>query len=886
MHFRRQFVKVIRFLTLRTDDNFAEEIAIHLAMEERENREAGMSREEAHYAALRKFGNVTGAHEQSRSEWSWGLLDQTMQDLRYAVVSLRRNPLFALSAIATLALGLTAVTTVFSIVDAVLLRPSSFTQSDLLTRVEQWRPDQGWSPIPPAVYARVRDRRDVFRNVVAQRRATFTVTQVPVPDQLFGGAVSGNLFSILPVKPFLGRLLQLGDDLPSAPPVVLLSYRGWQHLFAGDPNVVGRIAEVDGRATAIVGVTPESFVMPGRPAELWFPLRLTPAELNARDGQWVETLGQRETGVSLQTVQSAMNAVAVAWNEGATPNEDRLRLRAVKWRPDDHRTRNVILWVAFGTVLGLLTIGCTNVSSLFLARGLSRRRDYAIRMATGATHARLIRQSFLEAFLLSLVGLAVSLVFSAVLMRVLRQSVNGPALGLSDVAHARLDGRLLLFSFIVSLVAALVSAGLPAWVTASLDLSAGLREAGTQAATGNRVRKLMESLTGVQAAICMSLLLVSGLLVGSLVRLTNDDHGIRADHVLTMRVPFGSWFVGARISNSDLKLKQTRKYLNLLERVQSVNGVLSAALSSSLPLSNVNVTTHIRTPSETARADNSLILVRTVAVTSDYFRVMGIPLLKGRFFRAADGPEQRKVAMVNQAFADRYFRGINPVGQFVRGENVKDSAEIIGVVRNTAQLDLDKPAEPEMFISFTQTLLTPFLTGFVVRTGVPPESIAPILQSAIAQEDPHQPVVRVRTLRSLISDNIALSRSSTWILSVFAAIALALSGAGIYGVVSFATLARQRDFGVRLCLGATRGGVFKAATLHALSPVFVGLFAGLIAAFFLAHAISAVLYKAKSFDFLPTVTSVLVLIAVAFVAAAIPALRVARLDPARALRND
>lgn len=885
MRLRRQFAKVSGWLKWTRGDDLAEEIAIHLAMEERENLEAGMSQEEARHAALRKFGNVTAARERSRGMWSWEILDQSIQDLRYAVRGLRRNPLFSLSAVGMLTLGFAAVTTVFSIVDAVLLRPSSFVNPESIIKIEQWHDDQGWTAMAPSLYGRLRDRRDLFREVVAQRRGMLTITQVPVPDQMFAGVVTGNLFSLLPAKPLYGRMLTPGDDSASAPPVVLLSYRAWQQLFASDPQILGRVAEIDGHATSVVGVMPENFVMPGRPAELWIPLRLTAGDLSSENAAWVEVLTRLAPGLRLQGVQAVLDALAAELNRERSSNGGgKVRLRAIVWHGDDRPTRDTVLWLALGTVVGLLAIGCTNVSSLLLARGLTRRRDYAVRIATGASHGRLVRQSFIEALFVSLTGLAAGLALSIGIVHFLRKSMDLTALGIPDVAHARIDLRLLGFSFALCSLAALVSAGLPAWITASLDLSEGLREGGTQAATGNRVRRLMEALTEVQAAICMALLLVSSSLVSSLVRLTNDDHGIRADHVLTLRLPFGSWFPALRTPED--KLKQTRKYLDLLDRVRSVDGVVSAALSSSLPLSNVNVTTHMRTPSETARADNPLILIRTVAVTRDYFRVMGIPLVTGQSFRPSDGPSQPKVVIVNQAFADRYFRHSNPVGQFLRGENGTDSSQIIGVIRNTAQLDLDKAVEPELFISFEQTLLTPFLTGLVVRTSSTPESIAPALRAAISREDPVQPVVKVRTLRTLIRDNIALSRSSAWILSAFAAIALALSSAGMYGVVSFGTLARQRDFGIRLCLGATRGGIFRVATLRALAPVFLGVLAGIGAASLLGYAISAVLYKAKMFDLVPALTSVLVLLTVAFGAAAVPASRIARVDPARTLRND
>jgi predicted permease len=784
---------------------------------------------------------------------------------------LRRNPLFTLSAVAMLTLGITAVTVVFSIVDAVLLRPSSFIRPQSVTQIEQWQKDRGWSPIPPSVYLGLRERRDLFPEVIAKRRGALTVTRVPVPDQMFGELVTGNLFSLLAVRPIYGRRLEPADDSASAPPVMLLSYHAWQHLFASDPQVIGKLAEVDGRATTVIGVMPEGFVMPGRSADLWLPLRFSAADMADEHAPWVETLARLKPGISVKAAQAALS-------------HEKTRLRISVWQAEKNDTRNIILWLAFGTVIGLMAIGCVNVSSLLLARGLSRRRDYAIRIATGASHGRLLRQSFLEAMLLSFAGLAFALACSAAILHFLRESLNARALGIADIGHAQMDFRLVLFGFALSLLAALVSAGLPAWLTASLDLSEGLRESGTQTATGYRVRRVMFALTGLQAGICMMLLLVSGLLVSSLVRLTNDDHGIRADHVLTMRLPFGSWFPAVRTPEE--RLKQTRRYLALLSRVQSVGGVQAAALSSSLPLSNVTVSTHLQKPTETARADSPLMLVRTVAVTKDYFRVMGISLAAGQLFRPSDGPAQPKVAIVNQAFADRYFRGVNPVGRFLRGESGSDPEQIIGVIHNTAQLDLNQPPEPELFISFEQTLLTPFLTGLVVRTNTEPQGLSAALRTVIAQEDPLQPVVKVRTLRSLITENIALSQSSAWILSAFALVALALSSAGIYGVVSFATLARQRDFGIRLCLGATRAGIFKMATLQALGPVCIGMLAGVAAAWFCGRAVSAVLYKAKAFDVLPAVVSLLVLLIVSFAAAAVPALRSAWIDPARTLRED
>ena len=387
---------------------------------------------------------------------------------------------------------------------------------------------------------------------------------------MFGQTVTGNLFSQLPAKPLYGRTLQPSDDSLSAPPVILLSYHAWRQLFAADPGVVGQSAQVDGRATVVVGVMPESFVMPGRSADLWQPLRLTSADLSGDDSPWVETLALLKPGLSLKAAQSAVSTLAAALNKEGQPKHEKLLLRATAWQAENRPARNIILWLALGTVMGLLAIGCANISSLLLARGLSRRRDYAIRIATGASQGRLIRQSFLEALLLSFAGLVLGLAFSAGILHVLRETLNARALGIPDITHARIDLRMVAFSFAVASLAALISAGLPSWSIASLALSEGLRESGTHSATGHRVRRLMFGLTGIQAGICMILLLMSGLLINSLMHLKYGDHGIQADHVLTMRLPFGSWLPAAR--TPEQRLKQTRRYINLMDGARSVDG--------------------------------------------------------------------------------------------------------------------------------------------------------------------------------------------------------------------------------------------------------------------------------------------------------------------------
>jgi len=799
--------------------------------------------------------------------------------MRFALRSIWRSKFFALVAIIAFSFGVGATTTVFSLIDAVLLRPATFPDPNSVVTVEASENKQDWDSLTPGAYDRLRSMTD-FSQVTGSRMAIFTVMHVPAPDQVFGLPVSGNYFALMGAKPWRGRLLLPEDDRPGAPGVVLLSYRAWQQIFAGDPNVIGKTAEIDGEQHTVIGIMPADFVTPGSKGAIWTALRLTAADLAAPNGRLVKVTARLRPGVTVARAQTGLNLLQ------SSPPTTITRFRVSPWRDETDSTYKLILWLAMGMVCGLLIIACANLASLLMARAVARRRDYAIRLATGASRSQLIKQTLLEVCLLALASLLVAWPLTSVSLHLVRAYLSSTRMGMPDIARVQLNGLSLLFSFGIAFLAALVCGLFPALSATSIDLAAGLRDTASQTTGKRPVRRFLYSLIAVEAGVSMLLLLTSGLLIRSLVRLMTDDHGLKPDHVLTLRLPTGSW---QRLSVKETPQDQQgriNRYLAMLHEAQAVRGVRAAALSSSLPLSHTQVRTHVNAPNESSTAERQQIAPISQAVTGDYFRVMGIPILSGRTFESRDDASKLPLALVNQSFVRKYFAGQNPTGKFLYESDSKASTQIIGVVQDSPHLDLAESVEPEIYLNFNQTLLVPFLTGMVVRTESEPQQVGKRLAAALSIKNNDQAVVQVRTLRSLIDENVWQPRFSAWLFSIFAAIALCLAGIGIYGVVAYVTSSRQRDFGIRTALGASSLGLFRLATRQSLSPVLLGVGLGTLGSYWTSQWISPLLYKTSPIDTFAILGSAGILLLLAFAATAGPALRAARVDPAVTLRSE
>jgi predicted permease len=421
------------------------------------------------------------------------------------------------------------------------------------------------------------------------------------------------------------------DDKPGAPPVVLLSYRGWLKLFGGDPAVVGKTAEIDGEQHTVIGVMPPDFVLPGGGGSgaLWTALRLSAADFAAPNVRSVRVTARLRPSITLAAAQAALDSMSASLPPG--PDGAVLRVHLAQWRDETDPDRRLTIWLAMGMVSGLLIISCANLASILLARAISRRRDYAIRLATGASRLRLIRQSLLEICTLALVSLILASAGASVALSFIRNGLADRQPGIPDLARIHLSGTVLLFSFAISLAAALICGLYPAFASTSIDLSTGLRDFGAHAGSGRSSRRFLHALLAVEAAISMLLLMTSGVLVRSLARLLSDDHGLKPDRVLTLHLPTGSWQRLPRKQTEEDRRRRIQQYLDLMRQAESIHGVEAAALSSSLPLSHAAVRTSLEAPSGRGQ-----IMPVMQSVTSDYFRAMGIPFLSGRTFTPAD----------------------------------------------------------------------------------------------------------------------------------------------------------------------------------------------------------------------------------------------------------
>ncbi len=692
------------------------------------------------------------------------------QEIFLTLRSLWRSKLFTFTALFVFSFGIAATATVFSVLDAIVLHPATFIDKKSVLNIQASHRNKEFDNVSPAVYDALIHRPDLFTQLAAERNALFTITGVPVPDQLFGQTVSANFFSFLDAKPLMGRLFTPNDDKPGSPSVVLLSYKAWQQILQGAPNILGRSVQIDGNPYTVIGVMPAYFVLPAprSGSMLWTTLRLSSAELSAKNSRGLNIYARLRPGVSLGAAQQALGVLAANTIEPAHVEEGPVRLRATHLT-EEADSNKTIAWLAMGMVAGLLLLGCSNLSSIMLARSVGRRKDYAIRLAAGASRWQLARQTLIEVFSLAFISLALACAVIPAALTLIRNQLTSSGAGIAALAHVQLNAASLLFAFAITLLTALLCGLFPAISNSSVDLASGLRETGAFRDNRQSSRRFLHSLLAIEAGIALLLLLTSGLLVRSLSRTISEDHGLRPDHVLTLRLPNGSWMgVSHRQTEEQLSVRRNR-YLDLLRKSANLPGVQAAALSSSLPLSHVVVRTALRTPG----AESKEISAVSQAVTRDYFRTMGIPILSGQTF--PEGKPNHSVVLVNQAFARQYFSTQDPIGQFLPAAG-GDAAptQVIGLVKDSPNLDLTEKIEPQIYLDFEQTTLTPFLTGLVVRTKANPELMAGTLRKTLALSDAGQPVVQVKTLETLIAENIWQPRFAAWFASIFAATAACL----------------------------------------------------------------------------------------------------------------
>ncbi len=879
------------------------ELAAHLELEAEEQREAGLSPEEARYAARRAFGNVTLVQEELRAIWTWAWLDRLARDVRYATRLLRKSPGFALVAVLTLALGIGANTLIFSVVEALTLRPLPFPAADRLVRIYSTRGQGPAGGSRELVGPSPLDVRDLaqgshsFQQMVAYdawRKNVSLGDAASEPEQMRVGLVPAAYFETLGVRPVMGRLFTDEENQEGRHYVAAISERLWRSRFAGDHAILGRKVRINDEPYAIVAVMPDvipEWMEPGRPGliEVWTPFALPRVWLEAsRGGRGDDAIARLKPGVSLD--QAEADLAAVAARLAAEHPLDRGIGVAIR-RLADTRAGELrpMLLLLTGAVSLILLIACVNLANLLLARNSARRRELTVRAALGAGRGGLVQQLLAETLLLSLIGGTVGLALARVGVTLLTRLRPE---NLPQLESLGIDGRVLAFTLCVSLATSVLFGLAPALTSAQTDLMEALRQGGRHGTSGPAGGRLRNALVVTEVAMSLLLLVGASLLLRSVVRLQGQALGIRQDHLLKGHI----YLPGARYPNAGAI---TRFCDELATRVRALPGVVEATVTTIYPPRN-GWYQMLGFPGQPVTRTQDIPSAQFGLADAHFLRTLGIPLIRGRDFAAADDAGSRPVALISEELARRYFPAADPVGrqfhigpppflQIGPGANTMDSADvtIIGIIGDFRNAGLALPAEPQIVVLYSQHPVVNFgFKDIVLRTALAPHSIAPAIRRQLHQLDPDMPLAEVRTMDELVAGQTAGQRFTTALLACFALAGLALAIVGIHGVVSFLVEQRRQELAVRIALGAGRGTVLRLVLQQSMAMAALGTAVGLCGAWASQKLTSGLLFGISPVD-PPTLAGAAgFLLAVAAAASTIPAARVLRIDPVAALRQD
>jgi putative ABC transport system permease protein len=802
--------------------------------------------------------------------------ETTFRDLRYAARGLRRNPGFATTAICSLAIGIGTSVGVFSVADGLLLRPLPYPEPDQLMMVWEAREGDSRNSVSPANYLDWKARSSVFGSLAAFEDGRAALADGGRAAELDVQYVSAELLPLVGVQPLRGRLFSASEDQPGQPDVVLISYRLWQGWFGGDEGVIGRRLQVSARPATVIGVMPPGFYFRNRNTDLWETLGLDPAQDYRRSiGRYLMAAGRLKAGVGRAQAQSQMTAVArqlesefPASNTGWTVNVEPLRESLVS----DLRPSILVLLGAVGLLLGA---ACANVANLLTARQFSRRLEVAIRNALGADRGRVIRLLLTESLAIGLAGGALGLAMGRTIVRGLLALAPRE---LSQNISVAVDDRIVLFACVISVLTSVLFGVVPSLVASRVAAVEGLRE-GSRGSLGGPAH-LRAFLVGAEVAMSVMLLSGAGLLFRTLVGLQAVDPGLNPAGVLTFRVLLPT----ARYPDPRSRTEFFSRALSDIERLPGVEG---ASAVSFLPFNGLAAATDLkidgRPPANPGQEPSAV--VRTVM--PGYFRVLAVPLKKGRVFSPADSvPQSPYRFVVNEEFVERYFPREDPLGQRISVDMDEKNpfGEIVGVVGNVKEGALDK--EPEPTVYYDHSHLTYTGISFVVRAKGDPMGLADGVRRTIQRIDPSQPIAQLRTMESVVRETFARQRFSMLLMGGFSLASLLLAAVGLYGVMAYSVTERTREFGVRAALGAEPAHIVGLVLRGGLAVVLLGTVAGLSGALALSGLLKSLLFGVGTRDAATFAAVPCVLVSVALVAAYLPARRASRLAPVDALRAE
>jgi predicted permease len=803
-----------------------------------------------------------------------------MQDLRFAVRALRKQPLFTLVAALTLALGIGANSAIFSVLYQVLLRPLPFPKAERLVFVWNTYPLMGLEQASVSIpdYIDRKTQATALEDAALFTGMSLNLAEEGRPEQLRVLSVTPSFFSTLGRQPALGRAFLEADAKPGANRFVILTDGLWRSRFAADPSIIGRHIRLSGAQYDVVGVLPADFELPSREVGVLVPFAFTPEQMSdaGRGNEFSSMIGRLRPGATIEQLNAQMKTIVDRNLERLPQFQSFAKTSGFGGYAIDYREQLVgdirtPLYVLQAGVVLVLLIACANVANLLLMRATGRQRELAIRSSLGAGQWRIVRQLLVEGFVLSIIGALAGIALGLLGVQALIALTSTEMPGLVD---ASLHPEMVLFTMVLALATGVVFGLVPSLVIARGNAGAVLKDDSARASASRGTGLTRSTLVVAETALALVLLIGAGLLIKSFARLQNVNPGFTTQNVLTARVALPD------VTYADANARRTF-WLRLLDKVRAIPGVTSAGLTSNVPFSGNVSSGSYSIVGYTPGPGEARPHARQEVVGGDFFRAMQIPLIAGRVFTNGDTADSPPVVVVDKILVDRYFKGKDPIGQQIQRGGVRT---IVGVVGTINAIDLGEPVTKERIYQPLTQNARPAMS-LIVKTGVDPQTLVAQVRAAVASLDPEQPIADVRTMDQWVSRSLAGRRTPMVLIAIFGAVALVLSAIGIYGVLAFGLAQRVREFGIRQALGADRRSIVSLVLLQGLRTAGLGLVIGLAAAIVLTRYLESLLFGVQARDLAVFLAVTMLLLAVAVLACCVPARRATKIDPMEALRE-
>ncbi|MGA9770126.1 MAG: ABC transporter permease [Blastocatellia bacterium] len=823
-------------------------------------------------------------------------METLIKDLRYGVRMLLKRPAFTAIAIIALALGIGANTAIFSVVNAVLLRPLPYPEPDQLMVVKETNYPRGLADMNVSLpdFHDWRARNQVFDHLAAYQYESYNITGNDEPERVRGSMTSNDFFPVLKVNPIHGRTFSPEEEQFGKHRVVVLSYGLWARRFGADSNIIGQAITLNGNPFTVIGVMPKGFQYPDAEIALWTPLAF-PADdsNNTRGNHSLTAIARLKSNVTIEQARAEIVGLT-SQLEQQYPENAGVGANVVSLREETVGQIQTALYILLGAVGFVLLIACANVANLLLARAAARQKEIAIRTTLGASRTRIIRQLLTESVMLSLVGGILGMMLALWGVDALASLTPDELPRFSEI---EIDGRVLGFTLLVSLLTGIIFGLIPALQTSKPDLNESLKEGSRGSTGGVTSHRVRNTLVIVEIAISLMLLIGAGLMINSFARLSTVNPGFNPKNVLTMSIAL------PEAKYPDTRPEQKSGFFReLIEKVSTLPGVESASATSILPMTGNSSKLFTRQDRPAPTSIENIPLIKYFQISPGYFHTMAIPLEKGRFFDERDNGDSQTVAIINETAARRFFPDEDPIGKIVLTGVPEEMVppgllppgfrfprlKIVGIIGDLRSDGLSEQVKPEIYVPHAQggAFETYLAMSLAVRTTVDPLSLSAAVRSQVSSIDKDQPVASITTMESRLADSLARPRFSTLLLGIFAGLALLLAAVGLYGVMSYAVAERTHEIGIRMALGAQGSDVLKMVVKQGLMLTGIGIGLGLVGAFFLTRLMVSLLFGVSATDPVTFALISLVLTGVALGACFVPARRATKVDPMIALRYE